>query len=129
MRLTALGLGALFVIGLATLGVTADTPATSSQAQIIELWPGKPPGENGTIGDEVAKTKGDGAAKVITSLTNVTRPTISVYRPERGKNTGVAIVVCPGGGYTNLAWDHEGEKVAQWLNSIGVTAAVLKYRV
>jgi acetyl esterase/lipase len=39
------------------------------------------------------------------------------------------VVVCPGGGYTNLAWDHEGEQVAEWLNSIGVTAAVLKYRV
>ena len=41
----------------------------------------------------------------------------------------MAIVVCPGGGYNILAWDHEGEQVARWLNSIGVTAAVLKYRV
>jgi acetyl esterase/lipase len=129
MRLTALGLGALFIIGLASLGVTADAPAPQSPGQTIELWPGKPPGETGTIGEEVAKTKDEGGAKVITSITNVTRPTITVYRPSPGKNTGVAIVVCPGGGYTNLAWDHEGEKVAQWLNSIGVTAAVLKYRV
>ena len=55
MRLTAIGLGMLFVIGLASVGVTADGPAT----QTIELWPGKPPGENGEIGPEVAKTSKD----------------------------------------------------------------------
>jgi acetyl esterase/lipase len=114
-----------FVIGLATIGSTAD----ESSQQTLDLWPGQAPGENGSIGPEVAKTKGDGNAKVITSLTNVTRPTLTVSRPDRTKDTGVAIVVCPGGGYSNLAWDHEGEQVARWLNSIGVTAAVLKYRV
>jgi acetyl esterase/lipase len=113
----------VFMIGLATIGLTADEPSNRT----IELWPGKPPGENGTIGDEIAKTKGD--PPVITSLTNITRPTITLFRPERDKNTGAAVVVCPGGGYNNLAWDHEGEQVGRWLKSIGVTAAVLKYRV
>src|SRR4029079_11642251 len=61
--------------------------------------------------------------------TNVTKPTLTVSRPDPGKDTGMAIVVCPGGGYNVLAWDHEGEQVARWLNSIGVTAALLKYRV
>jgi acetyl esterase/lipase len=123
MRFTAIGLGMVFIIGLATIGRTADGPAS----QTIDLWPGAAPGENGTIGEEQAKTKDDG--KTITSLTNVTKPTITVSRPEKDKDTGVAIVVCPGGGYNNLAWDHEGAMVARWLNSIGVTAAVLKYRV
>ncbi len=123
MRLTATVLGMVFIVGVASIGLTADEPSSKT----LELWPGKPPGENGTIGDEVAKTKGD--PPVITSLTNITKPTITLFRPERDKNTGVAIVVCPGGGYNNLAWDHEGEQVGRWLKSIGVTAAVLKYRV
>ena len=62
-------------------------------------------------------------------LTNVTHPTLSVFRPARGKDTGVAAVICPGGGYNILAFDLEGEEVAAWLNSIGVTGIVLKYRV
>src|SRR5262249_33921742 len=99
-RMTAMGLGFLFVVGLAAIGRTADDPPSSSRT--IELWPGRPPGENGTIGEEVAKTKGE--SKVVTSITNVTKPTLKVYRPERDENTGVAIVVCPGGGYNNLAW-------------------------
>jgi acetyl esterase/lipase len=125
MRLTAIGLGMVFVIGLASIGLTADAP----DAKTIDLWPGTAPGENGTIGEEQTKTRGEGDSKVVTSITNVTKPTITVSRPDRDKNTGVAIVVCPGGGYNNLAWEHEGTMVARWLNSIGVTAAVLKYRV
>ena len=55
-------------------------------------------------------------------------PTISLYRPEPGKATGAIMVICPGGSYRNLA-DHEGHSIAVWLNSIGVTAVVLKYRL
>ena len=66
---------------------------------------------------------------MVTNLTNVSKPTLTVCRPEATKNAGVAVLVFPGGGYNFLSWDHEGEQVAHWLNSIGVTAAVLKYRV
>jgi acetyl esterase/lipase len=125
MRIAAIGLGISFVVGMASLGRTADPGGPG--AKTLELWPGTPPGENGSIGEEVAKTKGD--PPVVTSLTNVTKPTLTIHRPDRNNDTGVAIVVCPGGAYTNLAWDHEGEQVARWLNSIGVTAALLKYRV
>jgi len=62
-------------------------------------------------------------------VTNVTKPTITVYRPDKDKDTGTAIIICPGGGYWNLYWELEGEEVAAWLNSIGVTGIVLKYRV
>src|ERR1051325_10212416 len=55
-------------------------------------------------------------------------PTISLYRPPAEKANGAAIVVCPGGGYGHLA-DHEGHTIALWLNNLGVTAAVLKYRL
>ena len=94
---------ALVILG-ALVARGADAPPST-----FELWPGKPPGEVGTIGAEQA--------------------TPAVYPAARERNTGVAVVVCPGGGYTNLAWDHEGEQVAAWLNSVGVTAALLKYRV
>jgi acetyl esterase/lipase/ubiquinone/menaquinone biosynthesis C-methylase UbiE len=97
---------------------------------VLDVWPGKVPGEVGTIGPEQAKTatQPDGTA-VITSLTNVSKPTLTVCRPETSKNTGAAVLVFPGGGYNALAWDHEGEQVARWLNSAGIMAAVLKYRV
>ena len=89
--------------------------------------PAVAPGDDATtVGAEQAKTN---AAGVVTSLTNVTKPTLTVYRPDAAKATGVAVVICPGGGYNNLAWDHEGEQVARWLNSIAVTGVILKYRV
>jgi len=126
MKATIIGLG----LGLAlTLGGDAARGANAPAPTPLELWPGKPPGESGTIGEEKAKTQDRAGKTVVTSLTDVSRPTLTVYPAPRDKATGVAVVVCPGGGYTNLAWDHEGEQVAAWLNSIGVTAALLKYRV
>jgi acetyl esterase/lipase len=56
-------------------------------------------------------------------------PTIRIYEPPAERRSGTAIVICPGGGYGALAVDHEGHQVARWLNSIGVTAVVLKYRL
>ena len=67
--------------------------------------------------------------KPIDRLTNVSRPTITVYRPDKDKDTQTAVVICPGGGYSILATNLEGEEVAAWLNSAGVTGIVLKYRV
>ena len=62
-------------------------------------------------------------------VTNVSRPTITIYRPAKDKDTGTAVLICPGGGYWNLYWQLEGEEVAAWLNSLGVTGIILKYRV
>lgn len=123
MKLSTVFLGMLVALGgMSSLGAALGAPAVEA----LELWPSAAPGETGSIGEEQAKKKADGT---VTSLTNVTRPTITVHRPDEAKNTGVAIVVCPGGGYRNLAWDHEGEQVARWLKEIGVTTALLKYRV
>lgn len=98
----------------------------------IELWPTGAPGEKGDIGEEKDTTKPSDnliADKPLIRLSNVTMPTISVYRPAPDKNSGAAVVVCPGGGYTILALDLEGTEVCAWLNSIGVTGVLLKYRV
>jgi acetyl esterase/lipase len=62
-------------------------------------------------------------------ITAVTNPTITIYRPAEDKQTGTAMLICPGGGYWDLYWQLEGEEVAAWLNSIGVTGIILKYRV
>lgn len=117
---SALGFCLLTIAAIAGAG---DGPSPL----VLPLWPGEAPGETGSVGEEVAKKKA--GTETVVSLTNVTRPTLSIYRPDASQNTGVAVVVCPGGGYNNLAWDHEGEQVAKWLNGLGVTAAVLKYRV
>jgi len=68
------------------------------------------------------------AGKPATGVSNVTRPTITVYAPK-GKNTGAAVVVFPGGGYQMLAIDLEGSEVCDWLTPIGITCILLKYRV
>ena len=62
-------------------------------------------------------------------LGNVSKPAIALYRPAPQQDTGAAVVVCPGGGYSILAIDLEGTEVCDWLNSIGVTGVLLKYRV
>ena len=104
-------------------------PAAAAEPTLtLDVWPDKPPGETGSIGPEkvVDQKPGDKPIKI---LTNITHPTLSVFRPARDKDSGVAVVICPGGGYNILAFDLEGEEVAAWLNSIGVTGIVLKYRV
>jgi acetyl esterase/lipase len=63
------------------------------------------------------------------SISMVSHPTLTVYLPAAGKGNGVAVIVCPGGGYTHLAMTHEGTDVAKWLNGLGVTAFLLKYRL
>ena len=93
----------------------------------IRLWPGVAPGDTGDIGPEQEKPKRPGDKPI--RITNVTQPTIEVFLPPREKNTGTAVVVCPGGAHSHLAYNKEGTEAARWLNSIGVAAIVLKYRV
>jgi acetyl esterase/lipase len=63
------------------------------------------------------------------SYSKVSHPTLAVWLPPADKRNGTAVVVCPGGGYVHLAMTHEGTEVAAWLNSLGITAFVLKYRL
>jgi acetyl esterase/lipase len=118
---------AFMCAALTTFG--ADAPL------VVELWPGAVPDEAGVIGPERVRMspKLDPKQVEVTEptrlITGVTRPTITIYRPSGGKETGAAMVICPGGGYWDLYWELEGEEVATWLNSIGITGIILKYRV
>jgi acetyl esterase/lipase len=120
MRIMAISLGLCLAFGLGSATFATDPPAPRT----LNLWPGAAPGEAGKIGEEKAETK-DG----ITQVSNVTKPTITVFRPSPDKDTAASIVICPGGGYKILATSHEGEDVAKFLNTIGVTGIVLKYRI
>ncbi len=103
-----------------------------AEPRAVDLWPSVAPGEKGDIGEEHDTTKPTDeliAGKRVTRIGNVSEPTISVYPAPADKNTGAAVLVFPGGGYYILAMDLEGTEVCDWLNSIGVTAALVKYRV
>lgn len=105
---------------------------SGAEPPAIPLWPGEPPGETKKLppeADTTTETDNLIAGRRLIRLGNVSTPTITIYSPEAGKNTGAAVVVCPGGGYHILAMDLEGTEVCAWLNSIGVTGVLLKYRV
>lgn len=95
----------------------------------IPIWHGQAPDLQPVPGPEtVTVSKKLIGGLPVTAVTNVTRPTMTVYAPK-GKNTGAAVVVIPGGGFQILAIDLEGTDVCDWLTSRGVTCVVLKYRV
>jgi len=102
------------------LGAFTQAPAP----QEIRLWPGKAPG---TEAWTVAETRTTSPAGDRT-IANVSDPSVTVFLPSPAVATGAAVVVAPGGALRALAWDSEGIKVAQWLNSKGIAALVLKYR-
>ena len=91
------------------IGVVALTWAQESKPVTELLWP---QGAPGAIGDK-----------------DTDKPSLTFYLPTPARATGTGVVVCPGGGYQNLAMDHEGRQIAAWLNSLGITAFVLKYRL
>src|SRR5579872_2019754 len=133
MKPLIFGLCAMFAFG----GASAQTPSTrknvwqpSSGHSQIAIWPGAAPDSQPVPGPESVQTdtKSLIAGKPTTGVTNVTRPTMTVYSPK-GKNTGVAVVVFPGGGFEELAIDLEGTEVCDWLTSEGITCVLLKYRV
>jgi acetyl esterase/lipase len=104
----------------------------SEAPKVIELWNGTAPDDKGDIGEEADQTKPtdrDVAGKPVIRLGNVSKPTISIYKPPASKDTGAAVMVCPGGAYRILAMDLEGTEVCEWLNSLGLTSVLLKYRV
>ena len=92
------------------------------------LWAGgQIPGEStSSLPPESVELKGEHQIEI---LSNVTIPTLTWYPAPAEGNSGATVVVCPGGGYNILAYSHEGKEVCQWLNRIGVNAALLKYRV
>jgi acetyl esterase/lipase len=96
----------------------------------IAIWPKGPPDAQPVTAPEAVQTDSENpiAGKPMSWVTNVSRPTMTVYSPK-GNNTGVAVAVFPGGGYQGLAIDLEGTEICDWLNSRGITAVLVKYRV
>ena len=96
----------------------------------IPIWPTATPDPQPARGPETVSIdpKSLIAGRTITAVSNVTTPTMTVYAPK-GKNTGAAVVVFPGGGYQILAIDLEGTEVCDWLTPQGITCVLLKYRV
>ena len=119
----------------ATLFALIALPAVAIAATptlTLDVWPGTPPGETKLLPPEADQTKETDrliAGRRIIKLGNVSRPQLAVFRPAPEKDTGAAVIICPGGGFNILAYDLEGTEVAEWLNGLGVTGIVLKYRV
>ncbi len=117
---------------MAALCLTTVPSLMAAPLKPIDLWPGSMPGDNAAKGEEKDTSKpneGLVAGKPLIRLGNVSHPTLQVFRPPADKDTGTAVVVCPGGGYYILAMDLEGSEICEWLNSIGVTGVLVKYRV
>jgi len=126
----ALALG--FVLGALDFPGQLRAAPSAPALQPILLWAGKAPGETQDLGEEKDMTKPTEnlvGGKRLIRLGNVSQPTLTVYQPPKGQQTGAAMLVLPGGGYSILALDLEGTEVCEWLNSIGVTAVLVKYRV
>lgn len=105
----------LFMMSL----LAVSTVFSAQQSTELKLWPNGAPNTSGITTDEQEPEKN--------RISNVTVPTLTIY-PATQPN-GLAIIMCPGGGYTRLAMDHEGHDMAQWFNTQGITYAVLKYRM
>jgi len=102
------------------------TAGLSAQPFTVKLWPDGIPGSktDATYIEEILTSEGR-----ITRCNRVVSPDLTVYLPPAGKGNGAAVLICPGGGYSTLAFDHEGNAVAQWLNENGIAGIVLKYRL
>src|SRR5947208_17093293 len=117
-------LAPIFFSAVLTLGgLRAQTPVWQPAPGYtqVPIWSGKPPDVQPDTGPEFVKTTGPDnsvAGKPWTMVGSVSQPTMTVY-PAKGKNTGAAVIVFPGGGYEDLAMDLEGTEVSDWLASKG----------
>jgi acetyl esterase/lipase len=117
---------------LAALLVLSFALPALAQQQSLPLWPNGNPEPSKVVGPETdPSTDADRivSGKATVRVTNVSKPSLTVFPAPAGKNTGAAALVFPGGGYVRLAYQHEGTEVCEWLNSIGMTCVLVKYRV
>lgn len=92
----------------------------------VPLWPkDKMPGNSSQGPEKAMPARGDSVIR----LTDINLPTITVFKAPKADKPTPAVIICPGGGYSILAFNKEGTEVAAWLNTIGITGIVLKYRV
>jgi acetyl esterase/lipase len=100
-------------------------PGPTMPGVVVSLWPkGTMPGQAAAGPERAMPARGDDVLR----LTDISEPSFTVYKVAADKPTP-AVIICPGGGYGILAYDKEGTEVAAWLNSLGITGIVLKYRV
>jgi acetyl esterase/lipase len=97
-----------------------------SQGTIIKVWPAGVPGSKSDTGYTEIEQVTNGLP---VRYNRVIDPTLTVYLPPAEKATGSAVLICPGGGYGTLAFDHEGHQIARWLNENGIAGIILKYRL
>lgn len=119
-----LNLFALCVMTFASHLCAADpvvAPAAAAHGPVVLLWPNGAPGSEGKTGEEKTDERG--------FVSNIHRPSLTVYLPAADKATGAAVLVIPGGGHRFLAIEHEGYNVAAWLSEHGIAAFVLKHRL
>lgn len=117
-------LAILALVSFGAFDAGAETPS-----EIVRLWPGEPPewsAPEAAEGDTSRPDSNQVAGKAVIRLGNVSEPQLHLFPADNAQTT---IVICPGGGFSILAWDLEGTEIATWLQSKGVNAAVLKYRV
>jgi acetyl esterase/lipase len=101
---------AILLLALACFATAGSLPGQRPpDPEVVVLWPDGAPGAQGNE--------------------DIDRPSLTIYPPPAERAVGAGVIVCPGGGYRNLAMDHEGVQIARWLNSMGVAAFVLKYRL
>lgn len=111
---------------LTTMLTLAFAAPLFAAPQVVPVWPaGKMPGMGAKEAEKEAPNKGDEVVR----LTNVSAPTMTIYPAPAAKDPAPAVIICPGGGYQILAINKEGSDVAAWLNTLGITGIVLKYRV
>jgi acetyl esterase/lipase len=99
---------------------------TAAQQKTMNIWPGGIPGLLFNDSYLEVSTTGEG---FITRFEKTTNPMLYIFLPPKEKVTGTAVLICPGGGYAALAFGHEGNAIASWLNDNGIAGIILKYRL
>ncbi|MEX2213545.1 MAG: alpha/beta hydrolase [Phycisphaeraceae bacterium] len=120
---------AAFVMALiiCTVARAADFSDIDKADRVIVLWPDLAPGET-TKSPGEALPRRESENPRTTRIKDITQPMLEVYEPAADKKNGVAVVICPGGAYNYVVRDKEGVEPARWLNGLGITAFVLRYR-
>lgn len=110
---------AILLAGVLTINLLA-------QPRVLKLWPDGIPGSKNDPAyiENIVTTDGR-----VTRANNVITPDLTVFLPDPAKANGAAVLICPGGGYGTLAFDHEGNAIAKWLNDNGIAGIILKYRL
>ncbi len=115
----------LVIACLCTVAQSNTGMDNQKNAIVMEIWPKSALGANAGLETE---TPGPDRRDNVIRVTNITDPTIMVFKAKKTESPAPAVIICPGGGYSYLSMNREGTYIAEWLNSIGITGIVLKYR-